>query len=227
MSDDIELPYGPIDLTTSGGPHRLLTEAGIPSEHSCVPEGYAPMSLETRIGLLIDERNSLRDELAETREQQRIANQSMHKVQRDVAEFHREVCGIEDSTTPAIRRSDLRAALIMEEAVETCEASTGRRIEWRYVDDEPSMEPDLIKAIDGICDLLCVTYGTALEYGIDTAPFWDEVHRTNMAKVGGPVREDGKRGKPDGWVSPDIAGILDEQMSQSQSSGKGTFGAHW
>ncbi len=38
--------------------------------------------------------------------------------------------------------------------------------------------------------------------------FWDEVHRSNMAKVGGPIRGDGKRLKPEGWTPPDVAGVL-------------------
>jgi predicted HAD superfamily Cof-like phosphohydrolase len=116
-----------------------------------------------------------------------------HAVQRDVEDFHRTVCDIVDESTPAIRRPELRAALIEEEARETVEAI--RR-------------GDLVEAIDGMCDLLCVVYGTASEFGIDLAPFWDEVHRTNMAKAGGPVREDGKRLKPPGWTPPDIAGVL-------------------
>lgn len=115
-----------------------------------------------------------------------------HEVQRDVESFHRAL-DIPVEVTPAIRRPELRAALIEEEAAETVEAI--RR-------------GDLVEAIDGLCDLLCVTYGAAAEFGIDLAPFWDEVHRTNMAKVGGPVRDDGKRLKPPGWRPPDITGIL-------------------
>lgn len=120
----------------------------------------------------------------------------MHDVQRDVAEFHRVVCEIDDQTTPAIRRPELRADLIAEEAEETV---------WAI------RNGDLVGAIDGMCDLLCVVYGTASEFGIDLEPFWDEVHRTNMAKAGGPVRADGKRLKPPGWTPPDIAGLLDER----------------
>lgn len=116
-----------------------------------------------------------------------------HSVQRDVADFHRVVVGIPDSTTPQVRRPELRAALIEEEARETVDAIRSG---------------DLVEAIDGMCDLLCVVYGTAAEFGVDLAPFWDEVHRTNMAKAGGPVREDGKRLKPPGWAPPDIAGLL-------------------
>ena len=45
--------------------HAMLTEAGIPRS------GYRnrPIGLATRVGLLIDERNSLKDELEQLREQ--------------------------------------------------------------------------------------------------------------------------------------------------------------
>lgn len=130
----------------------------------------------------------------------------MHKAQQDVAEFHSKVLKREDPTTPAIRRAELRANLIMEETFETVMSLTGHKI---YFDWGPAVDdPDLIGAIDGLIDLLYVTYGTALEMGIDLEPFWDEVHAANMRKVNGPVREDGKMLKPEGWVAPDIAGVL-------------------
>ena len=112
--------------------------------------------------------------------------------QDDVREFH-EALDIPVATTPKVRRAELRAALIEEEARETVEAIRAE---------------NLVEAIDGLCDLLCVVYGAALEFGVDLDPFWSEVHRTNMAKAGGPVREDGKRLKPDGWTPPDLAGVL-------------------
>ena len=110
----------------------------------------------------------------------------------DVREFH-EALEIPVAFSPKVRRPELRAALIEEEARETCEAIRAG---------------DLIEAIDGLCDLLCVVYGAALEFGIDLDPFWREVHRTNMAKAGGPMREDGKRLKPEGWTPPDLRGVL-------------------
>ena len=125
-----------------------------------------------------------------------------HAVQRDVEDFHRVVVGIPDGDTPAIRRPQLRAELIREEAEETV---------WAIENG------DLIGAIDGMCDLLCVVYGTAAEWGINLAPFWDEVHRTNMAKAGGPVREDGKRLKPEGWVPPDLRRVLDVYTAKTPS----------
>lgn len=115
-----------------------------------------------------------------------------HSVQLDVEAFHRAL-EIPVGDSPAIRRPQLRAELIREEARETIDAI---------------LAGDLVEAIDGLCDLLCVTYGTAAEFGVDLAPFWAEVHRTNMAKTGGPIREDGKRLKPEGWQPPRIEELL-------------------
>lgn len=40
--------------------------------------------------------------------------------------------------------------------------------------------------------------------GVDLKPFFMEVHRTNMNKLQGPKREDGKQLKPEGWKPPRI-----------------------
>lgn len=47
-----------------------------------------------------------------------------------------------------------------------------------------------------LADLLYVVYGTAVSCGIDLEPIFREVHRSNMSKVGGHRRADGK------WVKP-------------------------
>lgn len=130
-----------------------------------------------------------------------------HPVQKDVEEFHRMVVGVDDPDTPALRRTELRASLIAEEARETLEAITGRYVTITIHDEATPLGPDLVQSIDGMCDMLGVIYGTASEFGVDLAPFWDEVHGTNMAKVQGVDR--GKAVKPPGWTPPDIAGILD------------------
>lgn len=134
-----------------------------------------------------------------------------HSVQRDVEDFHRVVVGIPDSDTPAIRRPDLRASLLAEETRDTLEAITGREVLITITSVPTPAGPDLVAAIDGMCDILGVVYGTASEFGIDLAPFWDEVHRTNMAKVQGVDR--GKAVKPPSWTPPDIAGILAREMA--------------
>ena len=73
---------------------------------------------------------------------------------------------------------------------------------------------DLVGAIDGIVDLLYVTLGTAVAFGIDVAPFFAEVHRSNMAKTGGGLDAGGKVTKPPGWVAPDIAGVLEREKAR-------------
>lgn len=47
--------------------------------------------------------------------------------------------------------------------------------------------------------------------GVRWRPFWDEVQRSNLAKKDGPIRADGKRLKPDGWIPPRIREMLVEQ----------------
>lgn len=69
-------------------------------------------------------------------------------------------------------------------------------------------EPRHLDMIDALVDILYVTNGMAIEMGVDLEPFWDEVHAANMRKVGGPIREDGKRLKPPGWRAPDIAAVF-------------------
>lgn len=120
----------------------------------------------------------------------------MHPAQLDVQEFHEALDGLVGST-PAMRQRDLRAALIREEADELVEA----------------IEKDnLLAAVKEACDLLCVTYGAAVDWGVDLAPFWTEVHLSNMAKQGGATRGDGKHLKPAGWTPPDLQPILEEQL---------------
>ena len=120
----------------------------------------------------------------------------MNKHQQMVKEFMQTV-GQETPEKPTLDEDvypfDLRARLILEEAEEF---------------DLASSEQDWIGMIDALCDILYVTYGAAVAMGIDLEPFFAEVQRANMDKLGGPIREDGKQLKPEGWKPPDIEGIL-------------------
>jgi len=75
---------------------------------------------------------------------------------------------------------------------------------------EAARHRDLPEIADALADLIYVTLGTAITYGIDLRPVWDEVQRANMAKVGGPKREDGKQLKPEGWEPPNIKKALQQ-----------------
>ena len=75
---------------------------------------------------------------------------------------------------------------------------------------------DLPAIAKELADLLYVVYGTAVSYGIDMAPVFREVHRSNMSKVGGYKREDGKWVKPPTYSPATIAPILDEQQARRE-----------
>lgn len=74
---------------------------------------------------------------------------------------------------------------------------------------------DLCEIADGGCDLIWVVLECLLRHGIDPEPCWEEVARTNLAKlVDGKIirREgDGKILKPEGWKPPNMMGVLIDQ----------------
>ncbi len=128
----------------------------------------------------------------------------------DVKAFH-EAMGVPVLTKPEVPSADraaLRLGLIAEEFCELCEA-TGSRAESLVGGYDPELRgvalPDVA---DAIADLIYVLIGTAHEFGIPLEAVWNEVHAANMRKVDGPVRADGKKLKPPGWVGPDIQGVL-------------------
>jgi len=70
-------------------------------------------------------------------------------------------------------------------------------------------ERDMPETAKELVDLLYVTLGLAVQIGVPLEEVWDAVHESNMQKLGGPVREDGKILKPDGWQKPDIESIIE------------------
>ena len=70
-----------------------------------------------------------------------------------------------------------------------------------------------------MADLLYVTYGTAVSYGIDMEPVFQEVHRSNLSKVGGYKRADGKWVKPPTYSPADIESIMEVQREQLFAEG--------
>ncbi|KPL91688.1 pyrophosphohydrolase domain-containing protein [Herpetosiphon geysericola] len=74
---------------------------------------------------------------------------------------------------------------------------------------------DLVAIAQEAADLLYVTYGLCLAYGIELNPVFAEVHRANLAKTTGPRRADGKQLKPADWQPPDVASVLVQQSKAS------------
>ena len=75
---------------------------------------------------------------------------------------------------------------------------------------EAARAGDLVEVIDALADIGYILAGTILNHGMQNIydDAFDEVHRSNMAKlVDGKVlrREDGKVMKPQGWTAPQLA----------------------
>ena len=71
---------------------------------------------------------------------------------------------------------------------------------------------DLVEVADALTDLLYVVYGAGHAYGIDLDKCFDEVHRSNMSKLGldgKPIyRDDGKVLKGPNFFQPDLNNII-------------------
>lgn len=76
---------------------------------------------------------------------------------------------------------------------------------------------NVAEVADALLDSIVVCIGALYSMGIDPQPLWNEVVRTNLAKVNpktGKVekRADGKVLKPEGWVPPDLVRLVRQQM---------------
>lgn len=76
-------------------------------------------------------------------------------------------------------------------------------------------EADILTQVaDALSDLVYVTLGTAVAFGIELSPVWDEVHSSNMTKfIDGYKRADGKFMKGPSWRPPHIAEMVAAQMA--------------
>ncbi len=138
----------------------------------------------------------------------------MKTVRDQVIEFHKAVGQpiLETPQIPSAERVRLRARLIAEEFFETLSAMFTRdalRLNTLHENvqeliDTATIRVDLPELADGLADLDYVVEGTRLEFGINGEPIAAEVHASNLFKTSGPVRADGKIGKPSGWCPPDI-----------------------
>ena len=126
----------------------------------------------------------------------------MNKEQKMVFDFHKEF-KLHIGNKPEIPKEItmlLRTKLIREEFKE---------LKLAIADN------DIVEIADGLGDLLYVIYGCAISFGIDMEDIFAEIHASNMTKVGGHKREDGKWIKPDTYRKADLSGILKEQEGLS------------
>ena len=79
--------------------------------------------------------------------------------------------------------------------------------------DELITAEDDVARLDALIDILVVTVGAIHSMGADGEGAWNEVMRTNFAKIDSATgkvrkREDGKVLKPDGWTPPNLTSFL-------------------
>ena len=102
-----------------------------------------------------------------------------------------------EPTWPDFNTRELRLDLIQEELDELAQAMEDR---------------DMVQIADALTDLLYVVYGAGHAFGIDLDECFQEVHSSNMSKLGPngkPIhREDGKVMKGPGYYEPDLESIL-------------------
>ena len=124
----------------------------------------------------------------------------MSPEQRMVTEFHEKYGAPTRSAPDMIGVKDRlrRARLILSEASEFLESAD---------------KGDFVEMVDALADLLVVTYGAAVEMGVDLEPVFAEVHRANMSKDGG-TDAGGKILKGPGFTPPNILGELVKQGYQ-------------
>lgn len=122
------------------------------------------------------------------------------RARRQVGDFHRAYgLPIRSEPTAAVGPDQvaLRQALIEEEVRELADAARAG---------------DVVGVADALADIVYVAYGTAHVYGIDLDAVLDEVHASNMTKLGAdgrPVRRaDGKVLKGPGYRPPDVRAVL-------------------
>jgi len=101
--------------------------------------------------------------------------------------MHQEVR--EEPGLPSPECCKLRVDLLEEELTE---------LKWAIV------QKDIVGIADALTDLKYVLLGAECAFGLDGEPCFNEVHRSNMTKVGGEIREDGKLLKPASYEPPNF-----------------------
>lgn len=122
-----------------------------------------------------------------------------------LAEFHEAINGFNPKKpiVPSEETVLLRETLITEEFKEVMEVI-------KQIKESNNKEIHIAKLMHELADLLYVTYGTFVDFGVNADRVFAEIHRVNMLKLSGPKRADGKQLKPEGWKPADIEKLINE-----------------
>jgi predicted HAD superfamily Cof-like phosphohydrolase len=117
-----------------------------------------------------------------------------------------------------------------EKFMTACDQSVGRgntdqfNMYLKLIEEEAEelnqaiLAKDRMEMLDALIDIVVVTVGAIHSMGADAEGAWNEVMRTNFAKIDpntGKVRkrEDGKVLKPEGWEPPNLKPFLDRERN--------------
>lgn len=125
----------------------------------------------------------------------------------DVVKFHQEVLRVpppEGVTLVSKEFAMERFRFLAEETNEYLEAM---------------LEADMVKAVDGLLDIVYVALGTLYYMGVPVQECWNAVQKANMAKVRGVTSRGNEidARKPEGWMGPEteiaaaILGIINQE----------------
>ena len=125
---------------------------------------------------------------------------NMNPIVKALLEFNDafEIPKLESPGLSSKEMIELRIKLLREEVEEYAEAA---------------LSGDLVEVLDALADIGYILAGTIINHGMQNIydDAFDEVHRSNMAKlVDGKVlrRDDGKVMKPEGWQPPQLTQFL-------------------
>jgi predicted HAD superfamily Cof-like phosphohydrolase len=134
----------------------------------------------------------------------RTITRGLEAIEDAVTDFHEAfglAVGRKDKPGFDAEQTALRLKLLKEEVDELELAQYGKR--------------PLIDATDAYADIIYLAIGGLVQMGVEVGPVLEEVHRSNMSKLGldgRPIyRADGKVAKGPNYEPPDIAGVLDAQ----------------
>lgn len=145
------------------------------------------------------------------------------KVNNLVEEFHKAF-GHPVETVPFLGNTELRilrTKLLLEEVLELATA-LGLNVVCNVIDgvshiaieENKDLVPDIVEAADALGDIRYVTDGANLCFGLPAEEIFNEIHRSNMSKLGEdgkPIyREDGKVLKGPNYFKPNISAIINK-----------------
>ena len=132
----------------------------------------------------------------------------------EVTDFH-EAFGHPINEYPSTEEIELRFNLIKEEFAETADelADYSEFVEKNSRNLTPAGFEELytirMQLTKELADMLYVIYGTAVSFGLPLEQVFEEVHKSNMSKLGEDgkpiLREDGKILKGPNYKAADIA----------------------